>query len=143
MEFGLYNKKTEQKAGTTLNSNKSSTSSATLYSKLNFKNQAKKDVKIYEVSGIGEPTVLSPNYVSTFFVKSSKPSATFKAEDPKTHEGYLMNGKDLFKVELSQNPLLEDDVVITEDTPTKRTPNQQGKCVQGSTKVLAFWSNCS
>lgn len=131
IEFGLYNKKLQVKPGTTLNFNKNKSTenapTATLYGKLNFKNQAKKDVKIYELSGIGEPTVLSPNYVSTFFVKSSKPSASFKAEDPNTHEEYLMNGKNIFKFELSQNPMLEDDVVITEDIPTKRTPDQQGK----------------
>jgi len=87
----------------------------TLYGKLNFKNQAQKEVKIYEMSGIGEPTLLSPNYVSTFFVKSSHPTASFKAEDPTTHEDYLLNGKNVFKVDLSQSPSDENDVVITTD----------------------------
>ena len=122
-EFGMNKKLNGKQLTTSLIANKSG-SSPTLYGKLNFKNQANKDVKIYEVSGIGEPTVLSPNYVSTFFVKSSKPSATFKAEDPSTHQAYLMNGKNLFKVDLSQNPSTEDDVLITEDASTRRTSDE-------------------
>jgi len=103
----------------------------TLFGKLNFKNQAKKEVKIYELSGIGEPTVLAPNYVSTFFVKSSRPSATFKAEDPNTHEEYLLNGKNLFKINLRQTPTIEDDIVITEDMSAKRTPEKSnGLCTE-------------
>lgn len=104
--------------------------SATLFGKLNFKNQAQKDVKIYEVSGIGEPTVLSPNYVSTFFVKSSRPSASFRAEDPRTHEKYLLNGKNVFKVSLSQSPTSENDVIITEDAvaaAARRTSDKPSK----------------
>jgi len=106
----------------------------TLFGKLNFKNQAQKDVKIYEMSGIGEPTVLSPNYVSTFFVKSSRPSATFKAEDPTTHEEYLLNGKNVFKVDLNQNPTTENDVTITSDTSSsKRAPEKSNsQCTKQS-----------
>ena len=85
----------------------------TRYGKLNFKNQADHEVKIYEMSGIGEPTILSPNYVSTFFVKSPKLSATFKAEDPTNKAEYLLNGKDAFEIQLSENPKSETDVIIT------------------------------
>lgn len=92
----------------------------TLYGKLNFKNQADKEVKISELSGIGEPTMLSPNYVSTFFVKSPKVSATFRAEDPVSREEYLLNGKDRFEIKLSENPKSETDVIISKDTAAKR-----------------------
>lgn len=100
----------------------------TLYGKLNFKNQANKEVKIYELSGIGEPTVLSPNYVSTFFVKSPKRSASFKAEDPNTKDEYLLNGKNVFEVQLNENPKSETDVIITKsDLSSKHTHEATSK----------------
>jgi len=94
---------------------------------LNFKNQAGKEVKIYEVSGIGEPTILSKNYISTFYVKSPKLSARFKAEDAQSKDAYLLNGQDTFEINLSANPRTETDVLITKpDASTKRVhqPNQ-------------------
>ena len=78
-------------------------------------------MKIYEVSGIGEPTILSKNYISTFYVKSPKLSARFKAEDAQSKDGYLLNGKDTFEIHLSANPRAETDVIITRpDAASKR-----------------------
>ena len=92
--------------------------SATHYGKLNFKNKADKDIKIYELSGIGEPTVLSPNYVSTFFVKSPKTIASFKAIEQASQEEYLLNGKNIFEIKLGDDVNVETDVIITK--PVKK-----------------------
>jgi len=92
----------------------------TRYGKVNFKNMADKEVKIYEISGIGEPTVLSPKYVSTFFVKSPKSTATFKAMDPGSSEGYLLNGKEQYEIQLNENPKAETDVLISKSDTAKR-----------------------
>lgn len=93
----------------------------TRYGKLNFKNQAGKEVKIYEVSGIGEPTILSKNYISTFYVKSPKLTARFKAEDAQSKDTYMLNGEETYEIHLSDNPRTETDVIITKpDAALKR-----------------------
>ena len=73
-----------------------------------------------QVSGIGEPTVLSKDYISTFYVKSPKLTATFKAEDAGSKDSYLLNGKDTFEIHLSTNPRTETDVIITKPEAAKR-----------------------
>ena len=143
VEFVGHNPGAVSKPGVTIMKQDKEGSSAaaaaqTLFGKLNFKNQAQKEVKIYEMSGIGEPTLLSPNYVSTFFVKSSHPTASFKAEDPSTHEEYLLNGKNIFKVDLSRSASTENDVVITTDASSaKRAPEKTSK-FQRETVFLFF-----
>ncbi len=99
----------------------------TRYGKLNFVNRGDKDIKIFEVSGIGEPTVLSPNYVSTFFIKSPKESATFRAVDPTTNEAFLLNGLTTFEVKLDQNPEKQTEVQITKPVSNKRFSTKRRK----------------
>lgn len=98
---------------------------ASKYGKVNFMNRADKDVKIYEISGIGEPTVLSPNYVSTFFLKSPKDAAVFRAVDPITNEAYLLNGQTILEVSLDQNPTRQTEVQVSRPIPMKRTPEKR------------------
>ena len=96
------------------------------YGKINFINLANKEVKIFEVSGIGEPTLLSPNFISTFFVKSPKDSAMFKAVDPVTNEVYWLNEQPSLKVKLNENPRIETKVQVTAPKYSKQKPARKG-----------------
>ena len=96
------------------------------YGKVNFINRADKDVKIFEVSGIGEPTVLSPDFISTFFLKSPKDSATFKAVDPTNNEAYLLNEQPSLEVKLDANPRIETEVQVTAPKVLRQSTAKKG-----------------
>ena len=96
------------------------------YGKVNFINLADKEVKIFEVSGIGEPTLLSPNFISTFFLKSPKDSAKFKAVDPITNELYLLNEQASLEVKLDANPRIETEVQVTAPKNLRQTTARKG-----------------
>lgn len=96
------------------------------YGKVNFINRAEKDVKILEVSGIGEPTMLAPNFISTFFLKSPKDSAKFKALDPTNNEAYLLNDQPALEVKLDSNPRIETEVQITAPKSSRSSTLKKG-----------------
>ena len=98
------------------------------YGKVNFINRADKDIKIFEVSGIGEPTVLSPNFISTFFLKSPKESATFRAMDPTNNEAYLLNEQPALEIKLDKNPRVETEVQITRVKAAKKSAAKRRMC---------------
>ena len=97
------------------------------YGKVNFINLANKEVKIFEVSGIGEPTFLSPNFISTFFLKSPKESAKFKALDPITNEVYLLNEQPALEIKLDTNPRIETEVQVTAPKDLTQASNSKGQ----------------
>ena len=103
--------------------------SAMKYGKVNFINRADKEVKIFEVSGIGEPTVLSPNFISTFFLKSPKESATFRAIDPNSNEAYLLNDQPSLEIKLDQNPRVETEVQVTAPKTLATSASKKGTVV--------------
>lgn len=103
------------------------------YGKVNFINRADKDVKIFEVSGIGEPTVLSPNFISTFFLKSPRESATFKAVDPMNNEEYLLNEQPALEVKLDSNPRIETQVQVTAPKTSRKSNAKKGQ-------YLCYWN---